>query len=312
MGSDAGHHRRGAAVVAAVALSPAVLAADSPAHRGHAHEPAAGIEVGALRAHREMTRGGSFALAGTLHNGTGHRARVTPEGVPFARVDERIRVGPAAGWRSAPTPGACSRWRPTCRPAWTVAPTPSAPDVPDGNGGRACGAARRKLIVPGDPDGPTPPPPNPTPGPRTLGDPLFPEVGNGGYDALHYDVALDWTDVGDLFLAGTSLTMTADATQDLADFSLDLEGLTVGAVTVNGAAATFSREAPATCSGTPPCPATKLVIVPADPIDGRGGVHGRGRLHGQPGASHRPGQQRRGLGGHRRRRLRRQRADRRR
>jgi hypothetical protein len=30
----------------------------------------------------------------------------------------------------------------------------------------------------------------PSPGSAGLGDRLFPELGNGGYDALHYDVAL--------------------------------------------------------------------------------------------------------------------------
>ena len=34
--------------------------------------------------------------------------------------------------------------------------------------------------------------PNFTPGARTLGDPLLPQIGNGGYDALHYDIDLDY------------------------------------------------------------------------------------------------------------------------
>lgn len=110
----------------------------------------------------------------------------------------------------------------------------------------------------------------PTPGARTLGDPLFPEVGNGGYDVSHYDVAIDWT-TPDLFQAGTSTTVTATATQALSQLSLDLEGLTVGAVRVNGTAAAFAREVPAACSAPVPpgpCAATKLVITPAAAIPG--------------------------------------------
>ena len=31
-----------------------------------------------------------------------------------------------------------------------------------------------------------------SPGARTLGDRLLPTIGNGGYDALHYDVTLNY------------------------------------------------------------------------------------------------------------------------
>jgi aminopeptidase N len=134
-------------------------------------------------------------------------------------------------------------------------------------GGQDCRSARKRLTVTGAAAPASPQ--QPSPGARTLGDPLFPEVGNGGYDALHYDVAIDWEDTGDLFEPGTSTTLTARATQALSELSLDLEGLTVGSVAVNGAAASFSRVAPGTCSPQVPpgpCPATKLVITPAVPI----------------------------------------------
>lgn len=32
----------------------------------------------------------------------------------------------------------------------------------------------------------------PTAGARTLGDPLFPQIGNGGYDVKHYQIYLDY------------------------------------------------------------------------------------------------------------------------
>src|SRR5688500_7910362 len=49
-----------------------------------------------------------------------------------------------------------------------------------------------------EPDGDAAPAPDdgpgdgPSPGADGLGDPYFPTLGNGGYDARHYDLALDW------------------------------------------------------------------------------------------------------------------------
>lgn len=71
-----------------------------------------------------------------------------------------------------------------------------------------------------------------SPGAAGLGDPFFPDQGNGGYDALHYDVAIDYR-YDSASLRGTVL-MTARATQDLSSFNLDLRGLQVRGVRVNG------------------------------------------------------------------------------
>lgn len=108
-------------------------------------------------------------------------------------------------------------------------------------------------------------------GARTLNDRLFPEIGNGGYDVRHYDIALNYDPASNEFEPGTKTTITALATQPLSDFSLDFDGLTVSAVTVDGQPAGFARESPAACSPTVPpvetCAATKLVVTPATPID---------------------------------------------
>ena len=72
-----------------------------------------------------------------------------------------------------------------------------------------------------------------------LGDPYFPLEGNGGYDVAHYDLALSY-DPAARHLAGT-VTVTATATQNLSRFDLDLSGMTVSAVTVNGAKVAFTR-----------------------------------------------------------------------
>ncbi|GGU20165.1 M1 family metallopeptidase [Streptomyces daghestanicus] len=78
-----------------------------------------------------------------------------------------------------------------------------------------------------------------TPGGSGVRDPYFPKAGNGGYDVTHYDLDLAY-DPARHRLAGTA-TVTARATEDLSAFDLDLKGLDVGAVTVDGRAARFNR-----------------------------------------------------------------------
>ena len=78
------------------------------------------------------------------------------------------------------------------------------------------------------------------PGAPGLGDPYFPLDGNGGYDVGHYllDVAYEPdTDV----LSGVA-TIRAEATQNLSSFNLDLDGLAVRSVTVDGRRARWSRD----------------------------------------------------------------------
>ncbi|WP_329339520.1 M1 family metallopeptidase [Streptomyces sp. NBC_01352] len=80
-----------------------------------------------------------------------------------------------------------------------------------------------------------------SPGAPGVGDPYFPEAGNGGYDVTHYDLDLAHdTDTDTDHLTGTA-TISARATQDLSAFDLDLEGLDVDGVTVDGQGARWSR-----------------------------------------------------------------------
>ncbi len=72
-----------------------------------------------------------------------------------------------------------------------------------------------------------------------LGDRLFPAAGNGGYDVTHYGLDLSY-DPGSGRLAGTAV-ITATAAQDLRGFDLDLAGLTVVRVGVDGRAARATR-----------------------------------------------------------------------
>ncbi|HSU35692.1 MAG TPA: hypothetical protein VLJ88_08530 [Propionibacteriaceae bacterium] len=72
-----------------------------------------------------------------------------------------------------------------------------------------------------------------------IGDPYFPKDGNGGYDVKHYNLNLRYNPRTDK-LSGVA-SIRARATQSLARFNLDLNGLTVQAVRVNGASTKWRR-----------------------------------------------------------------------
>ncbi|MCL5428759.1 MAG: M1 family metallopeptidase [Chloroflexi bacterium] len=97
--------------------------------------------------------------------------------------------------------------------------------------------------IPPEPDfEPTPTfeaPPNPNPGPDGIGDPYFEDLGNGGYDVQHYSIALN-VEMGSNEISG-STTIDAEALQQITSLNLELLGLTVEEVTVNGEAALFDR-----------------------------------------------------------------------
>jgi aminopeptidase N len=82
----------------------------------------------------------------------------------------------------------------------------------------------------------------PSPGAAGLGDRLFPGLGNGGYDTWHYDLDLRYgTAAPAQGILGT-VTIHARATQSLSRFDLDFSGAGVGAVYVDGRAASWTRE----------------------------------------------------------------------
>ena len=98
-------------------------------------------------------------------------------------------------------------------------------------------------------------------GARTLGDPLLPQIGNGGYDALHYDIDLAIDRPANTFTSATT-TMTAMATENLDELSLDFQDLAVVSVQVNGKPVKFEQVA-----STPELPGDvtqpmKLVVQP--------------------------------------------------
>ncbi|MEU3528507.1 M1 family metallopeptidase [Streptomyces sp. NPDC038707] len=80
----------------------------------------------------------------------------------------------------------------------------------------------------------------PTPGAPGIGDPYFPRLGNGGYDARHYDLDVAYAPATGRLDGRT--TLTARATQTLSSFDLDLQKLEITRVEVNGRRARFTRD----------------------------------------------------------------------
>lgn len=107
------------------------------------------------------------------------------------------------------------------------------------------------------------------PGADGIGDPYYPTDGNGGYDVTAYHVSISY-DPDSRELDGDT-TVTATATGELTSFNLDLDGLEVSAVEVDGTAAEFAREG-----------AHELVITPAEPVAEGAEFSTRVRYAGQP------------------------------
>jgi aminopeptidase N len=102
------------------------------------------------------------------------------------------------------------------------------------------------------PPAPSPVPINPMPGAPGAGDDYYPNDGNGGYDALDYHVNIGYEPAGGHLDGDT--TVTALATQDLSRFDLDLRGLDVSSVQVDGKPARFTRDGDFELVITPPTP----------------------------------------------------------
>ena len=92
-----------------------------------------------------------------------------------------------------------------------------------------------------------------TVGAAGAGDPYFPMAGNGGYDARHYDLDLSYDPATDVLDGHASIE--ARARQRLCSFNLDLAGLEVTSVSVDG------RRASPTRTGD------ELTVAPKHPLD---------------------------------------------
>ncbi|MGW4272432.1 M1 family metallopeptidase [Streptomyces seoulensis] len=97
-----------------------------------------------------------------------------------------------------------------------------------------------------------------SPGAPGIGDPYYPDYGNGGYDVSHYDLRLKYQPATDE-LEGTA-TLSARTTQDLSSFDLDFL-LDVSEVRVNGTKAAFTTSGQHELVVTPKTPLAKGTAV---------------------------------------------------
>ncbi|WSY16262.1 M1 family metallopeptidase [Embleya sp. NBC_00896] len=107
----------------------------------------------------------------------------------------------------------------------------------------------------------TAPPASSGPGPGGLGDPVFPTLGNTGYDVRRYDLEFAYRPDTRLVDGVTTIEATADRRLDA--ISLDALGPDVRGVTVDGRPATFEQAG------------EKLVITPARRIPARARIRMR-------------------------------------
>ncbi len=107
-----------------------------------------------------------------------------------------------------------------------------------------------------------------SPGAPGIDDPLYPTLGNGGYDVQHYDIALT-ADPARNVISG-KVSIDAIATQDLSAFNLDFAGLTIDEVTVDSNSAPFSRGG------------NELTITPEQALASGAAFSIQVRYHGEP------------------------------
>ncbi|HEX5951088.1 MAG TPA: M1 family peptidase, partial [Actinomycetota bacterium] len=107
-----------------------------------------------------------------------------------------------------------------------------------------------------------------SPGAPGVGDPYYPNYGNGGYDVQHYDLAIRYWPKTD-YMAGVA-TIDAVATQGLSSFNLDFVGLAVSSISVDGEDASWSRTE------------HELIVVPVTPIENASAFTTRVAYEGVP------------------------------
>src|SRR3954451_1864147 len=88
----------------------------------------------------------------------------------------------------------------------------------------------------------------------SAGDLYTPGDGNGGYDVQHYGLKLAVNPADQARALDGTAQITARATRDLSRFDLDLTGLTIASVSVDGAPAKYERQG------------SELIVTPAKPL----------------------------------------------
>lgn len=149
-------------------------------------------------------------------HGIARRRRAATAGLSLALITAACSSTVAG----RPTPAAVAT-------ATATAPGSSAPSASPTPGGSS--TAPSTSTTPPEPDGAVG-----TVGDDGIGDPYYPQSGNGGYQVDGYDVTAQYDPVSNDFAATTVITGTVLSTEGLSQFNLDLsEALDVTAVKVN-------------------------------------------------------------------------------
>jgi aminopeptidase N len=135
---------------------------------------------------------------------------------------------------------ACSQPGPTAAPppGLTTAPSPAAATLPPGAGATPLASP---TALPAGAVRTCAPALSPPLGLDSAGDSYYPNLGNAGYDATHYDLDLGVNPQANT-LQGRA-RIEAAALQDLVRFSLDFHGFTIQTLQVDGAGAAYERKA---------------------------------------------------------------------
>lgn len=112
--------------------------------------------------------------------------------------------------------------------------------------GRASSAAPSVGVAPATPSGAAPTQPWPAPdgsvGSTGIGDPYYPDSGNGGYQVDTYNISVTYDPATDALSGTTIVTGSVTQTSRLGRFDLDLrQAMKVSSVSVNGTAAAFQH-----------------------------------------------------------------------
>ena len=108
------------------------------------------------------------------------------------------------------------------------------------------------------------------PGAAGIGDSLYPNLGNGGYDVQHYTLDITVKDVATSDLEGKTI-IDAQATQNLSSFHLDFIGFEITKLIVNGQPAEFKRSH------------QELIVTPSIPLPEGESFTVEVRYEGSPG-----------------------------
>jgi aminopeptidase N len=162
--------------------------------------------------------------------------RLTRPGLALALVASLAACSSSSGERATTAPPApAATQAPTTLAPTTVAPVTSPPTtVAPASGTPTTTATEAAAGVEG------------------IGDPYYPSLGNGGYQVVRYELDLAWDPSGETLEGTAAIVATAD--RELTTFHLDLTGMEVTGVEVDGASAQFDRFG------------SELAISPLEPV----------------------------------------------